>query len=131
MNHKEFNVPRVKRIAVSGAFHTHLMKSNIEDVNPLKVLLAKSEIVNPTIPTYSNVTGHVYKNKYEIMELLSRQFYEPVKWESILHNLYSTIKFEVKEEVVQTYESGPSKQLGFFLRSVNNKAFRYYKPLDV
>jgi hypothetical protein len=106
------------------------MATNIEEANPLKDLLLKTEINKPTIPTYSNVTGHVYESKNDIVHLLSQQFHQTLKWEPILHNLYSNIKFDVGSNIVETYESGPGKQLGVLLKLVNNKAFKYYKPID-
>jgi malonyl CoA-acyl carrier protein transacylase len=98
--------------------------------NPLKQLLQKTEIQRPKIPTYSNVTGKPYQSENEIINLLSEQFYKPCKWEQIIHNLYSTHSFDMNTEVLETYETGPSKQLGVFLKSANGKAYKYYISLE-
>lgn len=127
LNYKEFKLKRVKRLPVSGAFHTRLMDV---DTSSFKKLLQNIEIQQPLIPTYSNVTAKPYEHVKQIPRLLEQQIYEPVKWEQIMHKVYerpavSSIGFP------ETYECGPGRQLGTILKLVNNKAFQAYKNIEV
>jgi len=84
-NHKDFNLAKVKRLPVSGAFHTELMKPAADAV----AACLKNMEINPSrIPVYSNTTGHRYHSSHEVIRMLPRQIYKPVMWEQILHNLY-------------------------------------------
>lgn len=136
LNYKEFGIMRVKRLDVSGAFHTKLM--NLRKVRPLSPILNEIQINKPLIPCYSNVTGNPYYDDIEIRRLLNDQISKPVKWEQIIHKIYSREKpedyVEGNDELLgfpDTYECGPGRQLGFLLKSVNNKAFKYYKNIEV
>jgi [acyl-carrier-protein] S-malonyltransferase len=136
LNYKEFGILRVKRLDVSGAFHTKLM--NLRKSRPLLPMLDEIQVNQPLIPCYSNVTGDPYNNSYEIKRLLNEQISKPVKWEQIIHKIYSRKKpedyIEGHDEVLgfpDSYECGPGRQLGYLIKSVNNKAFKFYKNIEV
>lgn len=69
-NAKEFKLKKVKRLPVSGAFHSSLMQPALE---PFKKALNKSEIKDPIISVYSNVDGKRYRNADHIRKQLPKQ----------------------------------------------------------
>jgi [acyl-carrier-protein] S-malonyltransferase len=125
MNYKEFKLKRVKRIAVSGAFHTSLMDSK-DRMDLFKQQLDETVFSKPLIDTYSNRTAQPYINSWQIRRLLVEQISNSVKWEQIMHRIY-----EKCEEFPETYECGPGKQLGTILKMVNAKAHVSYKNIEV
>jgi hypothetical protein len=164
LNYKEFKLMRVKRLPVSGAFHTKLME-------PAKQALEKElkiiDIKRPLIDFYSNYEGGKLSNPYKIRFNLIRQVYNPVKWEQILNVMYydenlplekdenssnelnnnNLIAPELKGEeesekklkklqskyriYPEIYECGPASQTGPILKSINKKAFQFYKHIEV
>jgi len=75
---------RVIPLAVSGAFHSPLMR---EVTLPLKKVLSKTEIKKPRVPVYSNVTGERVTEVDEILETLGLQVEKPVCWVKSLRNI--------------------------------------------
>lgn len=67
---KEFNLKKVVRLPVSGAFHSQLMSPAIE---PFKKALRKVEIEDPVISVYSNIDGKRYHNAEQIQRQLPKQ----------------------------------------------------------
>jgi hypothetical protein len=85
LNYKTFGINRVKRLAVSGAFHTSLMQLCEEPLeNALKNVLVKK----PNIKFYSNVSAESTWNDKRIKQNLVKQLSRPVKWEQILNSFY-------------------------------------------
>lgn len=69
-NLKEFKLKKMKRLPVSGAFHSILMQESVE---PFKKALLKSNISDPIITVYSNVDGKRYRNAEHIKHQLPKQ----------------------------------------------------------
>lgn len=69
-NAKQFKLRRLKRLPVSGAFHTSLMQSAVE---PFERALRKIPIEDPLISVHSNVDGKRYRNADHILGQLPRQ----------------------------------------------------------
>lgn len=69
-NAKEFKLRKLKRLQVSGAFHSDLMLPAVE---PFRKALKKSEISNPLISVHSNVDGKRYKDADHIIKQLPKQ----------------------------------------------------------
>ncbi|XP_050395824.1 malonyl-CoA-acyl carrier protein transacylase, mitochondrial [Patella vulgata] len=124
-NKQDFNIKRTKRLPVSGAFHTQLMESACE---PVVRALKNVEIKKPLFRVHSNVTTKRYHTDSEVVKLLRQQIIKPVKWEQILHTLYSRPQ---GEHFPNTYEVGPGKQMGTLLKIVNSKAHQSYTNIDV
>lgn len=121
---QEFGIKRCRYLPVSGAFHTKLM---FPAVARFEESLEEVSWSDPIIPIHSNVTSHKISKK-SIEKLLIQQLYNPVKWEQILHILYSRqqgIAFP------KTFEVGPGKHLGAMLKLTNRKAYETYTPIDV
>ncbi|KAH8380125.1 hypothetical protein KR009_009099 [Drosophila setifemur] len=115
-NAKALKIRRMKRLAVSGAFHTPLMQSAVE---PFTKALKTIQIQDPVIRVYSNVDGKTYRHARHILQQLPKQIVRPVKWEQTLHAMY-----ERKQGVdfPRTFECGPGKGLVQVLEKVNAKA---------
>ncbi|EDV52000.2 probable malonyl-CoA-acyl carrier protein transacylase, mitochondrial [Drosophila erecta] len=115
-NAKALKIRRLKRLAVSGAFHTPLMQSAVE---PFTKALKSVRLQDPVIRVYSNVDGKPYRHAKHILTQLPKQIVRPVKWEQTLHEMY-----ERKQGVdfPRTFECGPGKGLVQVLEKVNAKA---------
>ncbi|XP_076449813.1 malonyl-CoA-acyl carrier protein transacylase, mitochondrial-like [Babylonia areolata] len=123
---RTFGIRRTKRLPVSGAFHTALMSSA---QTPLGDALRKVSLHAPEVPIYSNVTASRFgRNPEKIAELLQKQVTSAVKWEQVMHVMYSRPQ---GQDFPASFEAGPGNQLGLMLKSVNLKAFRKYTHVDI
>lgn len=84
--------------------------------------LEKLELNEPLISVHSNVNGQYYKDEKEVLRLLPKQIYKPVKWEQMLHILYER---NPDTNFPETCICGPINNLGEYLRNVNAKAAKY------
>ncbi|RZC22674.1 malonyl-CoA-acyl carrier protein transacylase, mitochondrial, partial [Asbolus verrucosus] len=109
-NGKEFKLRKIKRLPVSGAFHSDLMAPAIE---PFRKALNKSEINDPIISVYSNVDGKKYRDAEHIRKQLPKQIVKPVKWEQLLHVVYERNQ---DEYFPRTFECGPGTSLRTILK---------------
>lgn len=101
---------RFVQLAVGGAFHTPYMK---EASKGLKDELASEKLYNinkPYISIYANKTAKPYpEDRKEIVETLTEQISNSVKWEETLANM--------AEDGVDTFiECGPGKTLSGFVK---------------
>ncbi|XP_075229051.1 malonyl-CoA-acyl carrier protein transacylase beg [Lycorma delicatula] len=115
-NAKHYKLRRIKRLPVSGAFHTILMKPAVE---PFKKALHRASLNDPMIAVHSNINAKMYKSAFQILHTLPQQIIRPVKWEQTLHILYERpqgVDFPL------TYECGPGNSLKTILKMVNAKA---------
>jgi [acyl-carrier-protein] S-malonyltransferase len=103
---------RALRLAVSGAFHTNLMKPADER---LAEALAKVTISAPRIPVWSNVDARPHTDPAEIHQLLIRQVVSPVRWEETMRGMLAN-------GVERYYEIGPGRVLAGLLKRVHRKA---------
>lgn len=153
LNQKEFGINKVKRLAVSGAFHTKLMKSAEEK---LKKEIENIVFKTPVIKFYSNYDANLCMSPKKIKLNLIKQVANPVKWEQILNTFYYDEnlptcdtenevsldrlgnelnvdkKAQSKDRVYpDIYECGPAAQTGPILKAINYKAFKFYKHIGV
>jgi len=122
---KKFNIKRLKRLPVSGAFHTSLMSPARKE---FAEFLSRIPVKQPSIPVYSNVTATYYRNPEEIRQMLPAQITSPVKWEQLMHVIYARDK---GVGYPSTYEVGPGSQLGSILHMVNRTAHANYMSITV
>ncbi|XP_060652743.1 probable malonyl-CoA-acyl carrier protein transacylase, mitochondrial [Drosophila nasuta] len=113
---KSLKIRRMKRLAVSGAFHTPLMESAVA---PFAKALSSIRLEDPIISVYSNVDGKPYKHASHILRQLPKQIVRPVKWEQSLHTIYER---QQGVNFPRTFECGPGKGLLQVLDKVNAKA---------
>lgn len=116
-NAKQYKLRRVKRLPVSGAFHTNIMESALD---PFYRALKKIKIEMPLISVHSNVDGRIYKNVNQILRQLPLQIIRPVRWEQLLHIIYER---PVGDCFPRTYECAPGNTLTTILKQVNAKAW--------
>lgn len=115
-NGKELGLRRIKRLPVSGAFHTSLMKPALSIFTKA---LRTVEIVDPRVSVHSNIDGKRYRNAMHIANYLPKQIIMPVKWEQTMHMLYrrtAGIAFP------RTFDIGSRGVLKAFLKESNAKA---------
>jgi [acyl-carrier-protein] S-malonyltransferase len=100
------------RLAVSGAFHTDIMKPADQQ---LAAALAQVNIRPARLPVWSNVDAQPHSQPDEIRSLLTRQVLQPVQWEKTLRNLLA-------DKVDRFFEIGPGRVLAGLLKRVERKA---------
>ena len=111
---------KAQAVAVSGAFHSPLMKSAYD---ALKEVLTTVTIKAPRIPVYSNVTAEPYKNVKDMKALLLKQMTSPVQWEKT---------FNVFLEIATGFiEPGPGEQLKAMMKRIDKRAFENFINLPV
>ncbi|MEI7667806.1 MAG: ACP S-malonyltransferase [Erysipelotrichaceae bacterium] len=100
------NSVRYKRLNVSGAFHTSLLKpASLK----LKVVLESTPFKPAIYPVYMNVSG---KPETNIQEALIQQLYSSVQWIKIIQQMLS--------DGVDTFiEIGPAKVLSALVRNIS------------
>lgn len=107
----------MRRLPVSGAFHTSLMAPAVE---AFRASLNRIEISEPSLAVHSNVDGKRYNTVAQIKKQLPKQIIAPVKWEQTLHIMYERPK---DTAFPRTFECGPGKSLSTILKMVNGKAW--------
>ncbi|WAR12959.1 FABD-like protein [Mya arenaria] len=132
---KEFDIVRMKRLPVSGAFHTDMMRQGIEgsrEGKRFKKMFWNLQLNKPKFPVHRNYDGKIIQADEHLQQkevnMLLKQYRTPVKWEQTLHILYTRPK---ETGFPRTYEVGPGKQLGVLLKNVNNLAYQGYKNVEV
>lgn len=73
----------VRKLVVSGAFHSPLMSSASER---LSSALAEADIRQPRVPVLANVHGKPHGDSASIRKSLSDQLLSPVRWTDCLHS---------------------------------------------
>jgi len=116
-NAKLYKLRKVKRLPVSGAFHTKLMEGAVE---PFKKALSKIKVEQPAVSVHSNIDGRIYRSADHILRQLPKQIVKPVKWEQLLHILYERPQ---GHKFPRTFEAGPGQTLKAILKQVNAKAW--------
>lgn len=98
---KEKGCKLAKKLLVSGAFHSPLMKPAYEG---LKENLEKLDIQVPACPIYSNYTAKPTTEPEEIRSNLLNQLLNPVRWTQTMINMQ-------KDQIDSFVEVGPGKVL--------------------
>ena len=99
---------RVLPLAVSGAFHSPLMKNAAEQ---FQKTLEQVQFQTCRIPVYANVTASVMKDPATIRDLLFRQMLSTVRW-------VETINHMVDDGVTRFIETGPGKVLSGLIKRI-------------
>lgn len=108
---KEKGAKRVIPLAVSGPFHSSLMKPVAEQL--------KEEFKNYSwkelkVPVIANTTVNILNSSDEIREELYRQTFGPVKWVDTINKL-------AENGVTKIYEVGPGKVLAGLIKKINKE----------
>ncbi len=100
---------RAVRLNVSGPFHTSLLEPASQKLN---AELKNIKINDLKIPVITNLTGDLIKDKSDIVDILTKQVMNPVKWEQSVKRLI--------ELGVDTFvELGPGKTLSSFVKKIS------------
>lgn len=123
-NMSDFQIRRLKRLNVSGAFHTEHMEPAAEY---LREALRNMTIDSPRVPVHSNLDGRPYRHPEQIRKNLPKQIYSPVKWEQTMNILYCR---GPETEYPRTFECGPGKSLKAILKMNNAKAVEFVTNVE-
>lgn len=99
----------VKKLPVSGAFHSPLMQYAQDELGDV---LAATPINEARFPVYTNVTAEPVTKPEAIRENLLRQVTSPVMWERSMLNM-------LRDGVTACYETGPGNVLQGLLKRIN------------
>lgn len=124
-NKDDFKIRKIKRLPVSGAFHTALMEPAVV---PFREAMKTTKINNPRVPIYSNVDNIVLTYANQVMRYLPRQITHAVRWESSMSRIFS---FGPNDLLPSVYECGPGKSLSSILEKVNGRAARKCQYVSV
>ncbi len=101
-----------KKLEVSGAFHSELMKTSDAD---LRTALQNTELKDAAIPVYTNVDAKPVSSKDDVREALSKQLVCPVRWEMLIKNM-------IADGVTKFYEIGSGKVLTGLIKKIDPSA---------
>jgi [acyl-carrier-protein] S-malonyltransferase len=106
---KDFGAKMAVKLEVSGAFHSPLISKAAQQ---MREELSKYEINLPNIPIINNLNANYYKEKSEMIDILSKQIISRVRWrETMIKMKEDNIKYAI--------ELGSGKVLcGLFKRTV-------------
>jgi [acyl-carrier-protein] S-malonyltransferase len=104
-----------KKLEVSGAFHSELMRTSDENLRKALEVIA---IQNSVIPVYTNVDGLPKNDKEELRNSLSKQLVSPVRWELTINNM-------IRDGVTKFYEIGSGKVLTGLVKKIKPDAEVY------
>jgi [acyl-carrier-protein] S-malonyltransferase len=106
---KALGLKRVLPLNVAGAYHSKLMISAQEGLQPIleAVTISASEVA-----TYSNVTGRQVLGDAEIRETLLRQVTGSVRWQDCVEEM-------LRDGVTRLIELGPGKILAGMCKRIN------------
>ena len=109
---KEAGAKRFLRLAVSGPFHSPLMK---EARKAFDEALAGYVFSDPAIPVYSNVTGGAIRSGNEARKLCGEQIVSPVRWVTVEESLLA-------DGFDRFFEAGPGTVLTGLMRALQPQA---------
>jgi [acyl-carrier-protein] S-malonyltransferase len=109
---KEKGVRIVKKLPVSGAFHSPLMQYAQDE---LGAVLTDTPISDARFPVYSNVTARPVTAAAEIRDNLLRQVTSPVLWEESMRNMRT-------DGMDDFIEAGPGTVLQGLLKRIDADA---------
>jgi [acyl-carrier-protein] S-malonyltransferase len=104
-----------KKLEVSGAFHSELMRTSDAD---LRKALEVLDIQDSEISVYTNVDGLPKTDKEMLRESLSKQLVSPVRWETTIRNM-------IENGVTKFYEIGSGKVLTGLIKKIKADAETY------
>ena len=107
-----FKCRMAKKLEVSGAFHSELMRTSDENLRKaLEIII----IQNSAVPVYTNVDGLPKSDKEELRNSLSKQLVSPVRWELTINNM-------IKDGITKFYEIGSGKVLTGLVKKIKPDA---------
>ncbi|MCD6418112.1 ACP S-malonyltransferase [bacterium] len=108
---KERGARKVIPLAVSGAFHSPLMKDAARE---MEKVIRSIEFSAPRVAFYANVTGKRVNDVEEIKKNLVLQLTNPVRWIDTIDNM-------IKDGTKKFIEVGPGKVLCGLIKRINSE----------
>lgn len=108
---KEAGAKRVLPLAVSGAFHSPLMK---EAADKFVEFVNQFEFKDTQVPVYTNVDAKAQVKGEEFKNKLPQQIYSSVLWTQTINNIE-------KEGITDFIEIGPGKVLAGLNKKINSE----------
>ncbi|MDH7515366.1 MAG: ACP S-malonyltransferase [Bacteroidota bacterium] len=109
---KSRGVRIVKKLPVSGAFHSPLMQYAQDE---MASVLDSTPIRDASFPVYTNVTAEPVQDAATIRTMLFRQITSPVLWEQSMRNM-------IREGMERFIEVGPGNVLQGLLKRIDPNA---------
>lgn len=106
---KEIGIKRVVRLNVAGPFHSPAMAPAAEAV---KAALAESELYEPDVPVYTNVSARPQTAASELRRMLIEQVTGRVLWSATISNM-------VNDGIRDFVELGPGNVLAGLIRRID------------
>lgn len=118
-NAKKYELSKLSRLPVSGAFHTKLMEPALKSFGKM---LSTLEIDEPRCKVYSNYKGYPYANSRLIRRHLPKQIVSPVRWEQSMQ-----LAFNRPEGTAfpRTFDIGSGGRMRTILKQINAKAYNH------
>lgn len=117
---KEKGAKRVIELAVSGAFHSELMKGAADK---FAQYVKDFDFANGTIPVYENTDAKAVTDGNDLKERVSQQIYSPVHWTETIQNM-------VNDGVEVFIEIGCGKVLAGLNKKINAE-IKTYNVYDI
>ena len=108
---KEKGARRALVLPVSGAFHSELMSSAVND---LKKGIEETDFTKPSCPIYQNFTGCPEQEPAKIKTNLLKQLTGAVLWNQTINKM-------IDDGVKEFYEVGPGNTLQGLIRKTNRE----------
>ena len=99
-------------LQVAGAFHSELMRSAAEGLQPA---LAECEFTTPKLRVVANVDAEYRRDPQAIRAALYRQVFNPVRWQACVERL-------IADGCDLFWEVGPNRVLTGLMRKINRQA---------
>lgn len=117
---KEKGAKRVIELAVSGAFHSELMKGAADK---FAQYVKDFDFANGSIPVYENTDAKAVTDGNDLKERVSKQIYSPVHWTETIQNM-------VNDGVEVFIEIGCGKVLAGLNKKINAE-IKTYNVYDI
>ncbi|XP_015177831.1 PREDICTED: probable malonyl-CoA-acyl carrier protein transacylase, mitochondrial [Polistes dominula] len=115
-NGQAMGLTKIKRLPVSGAFHTPLMEPALKKFYEA---LGSVTIEEPRTEVYSNYTGLPYRHLRTIKALLLKQIVSPVRWEQCMQRIYNRSEGQLFPRTFDVCSGGRMRAI---LKLINSKA---------
>lgn len=112
---KSKGAKRVIELAVSGAFHSELMK---DAAVKFADFVENTEFKNAAIPVFENTDAKSVSDGNDIKQRVSKQIYSPVHWTETIQNM-------INEGITTFIEIGPGKVLAGLNKKINSEITTY------
>lgn len=105
----ERGLKKLIRLEVEGPFHTELLKKASEE---FREVLGETKFKERKLDVYGNYLGTKYAENADLIDLLAKQMYSPVRFEKIIREM-------IEEGYGEFIEIGPGSALKGFVKKID------------